>query len=45
MKEQALHHKRLMADAGFYTQAMVVNAVIVALTFLIFQFGYREKKG
>lgn len=35
----------MAADAGFYTQAMVVNAVIVALTFLIFQFGYREKKG
>lgn len=33
------------ADAGFYTQAMILNAVLVALTFLVFQFGYREKKG
>ena len=32
------------ADAGLYTQAMIVNAVIVALTFLVFQFGYRSKK-
>lgn len=34
----------MAADAGLYTQAMVLNAVLVALTFLVFQFGYREKK-
>lgn len=34
----------MAADAGFYTQAMLAGAVIVALTFLVFQFGYREKK-
>lgn len=34
----------MAADAGYYTQAMLVGAVIVALTFLVFQFGYREKK-
>lgn len=33
----------MAADAGFYTQAMIVSAVIVALTFLVFQFGYRGK--
>lgn len=33
------------ADAGFYTQAMLVNSVIVLMTFFVFQFGYREKGG
>lgn len=32
------------ADAGFYTQAMLVNALIVLLTFFVFQFGYRENR-
>ncbi len=35
----------MAADAGFYTQAMILNALLVALTFLVFQFGYRERKG
>lgn len=34
----------MAADAGWYTQAMIVNAVLVALTFLIFTFGYRSKQ-
>ncbi len=33
----------MTADAGLYTQAMIVNSILVALTFLVFQFGYRSK--
>ena len=33
----------MAADAGYYTQAMLAGAVIVALTFLAFQFGYRSR--
>lgn len=34
----------LAADAGFYTQAMLVCALLVALNFLVLQFGYRRQK-
>lgn len=33
----------LAADAGYYTQAMLVGAVIVALTFFIFCWAYQSK--
>lgn len=35
----------MVADAGYYTQAMLGGTAIIALTFLIFQFGYRSKEG
>lgn len=34
----------MAADAGSYTQAMLAGAVIVALTFLVFRFGYRSRE-
>lgn len=35
----------MVADAGYYTQAMLGGTAIIALTFLIFQFGYKSEKG
>ena len=33
----------MVADAGYYTQAMLAATGIIALTFFVFQFGYKGK--
>ena len=34
----------MVADAGFYTQGMLVIAVLLVTGFFIFEFGYRSKQ-